>query len=98
MVSGCFFPPGHFPVIRSVLKGCDLEAAVADYTRTIEIDAKYPRVHAYRGEVYALMGKDQQALDDFNRELEENPLDIYTFAMRAMVLENMKGDPGPGLA
>jgi len=42
-----------------------LEAAAADFTRTLELDRRHPRTNTQRGKCFQLLGRSEEALKDF---------------------------------
>ncbi|MEK8144323.1 tetratricopeptide repeat protein [Streptomyces sp. M10(2022)] len=58
------------------------EEALADYTRSIEIDALYIWAIGSRGETYQAMGRYEEALADYNRAVEIHPQYEWAIASR----------------
>lgn len=51
----------------------DLDRAIPDYTRVIEVDPAYSPAYYHRGIAYARRGQFDQAIADFTKALEINP-------------------------
>ena len=44
----------------------DFESAAADYSAAIEVDPNYVKAYSNRGYVYVLLGREEDAIYDFN--------------------------------
>src|SRR5690242_15427153 len=63
----------------------ELENALADYTRTIELAPKYADAYIGRGNVQARKGGLDDALADYNHAIEINPQSTLAYINRARV-------------
>ena len=69
------------------------DQAIADYTKSIEIDPKHPNIHyAYnnRGLAYMHKGQDDQAIADYNFAIELNPKYAEAYLNRGLAYESIK--------
>lgn len=69
----------------------DLDAALADYTKAIEMNGSAIGALLGRGSVYQEKSSDTQALADFTKAIEVNPKNAFGYARRGEVYEK-KGD------
>lgn len=51
----------------------DLDGAIADNTRAIELDPKYARAYVLRGNAYGTKGDKPKAIVDYTRAIELDP-------------------------
>jgi len=58
--------------VTSYKKG-QLDQAISDYTKALEINPKYAEAYYNRGNVYSDKGQYDQAISDFTKALEINP-------------------------
>lgn len=63
----------------------ELEQAIIDFDRAIELDPEYARAYASRGSAYRKLEKYEQAMGDYNRALEINPNYAWAYYGRAEV-------------
>lgn len=73
------------------------DAAVADYTKAIELRPRFAEAYCGRGEVYLTQGKFDEALRDFNEAIAANELFARAYHCRG-VLRHQMGDPAAALA
>src|SRR5207247_2536280 len=59
------------------------DAAIADFTRVIQLDAKYSNAYYRRAQAYIKKGDYDQAISDYNKLLEMGPNDLYPYKSRA---------------
>jgi tetratricopeptide (TPR) repeat protein len=52
---------------------CEVDRAIADLNKTIEIDPNYAPGYNNRGEVYRLMGDRKRAIADYRKALQIDP-------------------------
>jgi lipoprotein NlpI len=78
------------------LKG-DLNGAIADYNRAIELDPKYTGAYTGRGNVKQRKGDFNGAIADHNRAIELNPKFALAYNNRGYV-KQLKSDLGGALA
>ena len=69
----------------------DLEAAIGDYTRAIELDPKYAAAYSNRGNAKQAKGDLDGAIADCDRAIELNPKDAIAHKNRG-VAKKAKGD------
>jgi tetratricopeptide (TPR) repeat protein len=69
----------------------EADAALADYSRAIELDPKLPRVFNDRGSLYGGKGEFDLAIKDFDRVIELDPSNAPAFNNRGLTYKN-KGD------
>ena len=58
----------HFSQGVANYEAGDLEQAIKDYTKAIELDSTYTLAYNYRGSVYYDLGNIEQAITDYNKE------------------------------
>ena len=75
----------------------DMDKAIADYTRALELDNSRGYIFVRRGNAYLDKGDLQNALLDFNRALDLDPEDTYSLYWRAQIYVEM-GDVDAALA
>ncbi len=63
-----------------------LEAALADYNRALELDPENARIMANRAEVYYDLGDDEACIADAESAMDLNPDDPSPFALRGRAL------------
>ena len=68
----------------------DLDGAIADYDRAIQLDPKDAAIYNNRGLAKQAKGDFNAAIADFNRAIELNPKDAVAYSNRG----NTKGDKG----
>jgi len=68
-----------------------LDAAIADYSKTLEINPRAARAYSNRATVYLKKGDLEQALSDCNKALEINPRKADAYSNRGVVYQR-KGD------
>ncbi len=68
----------------------DLDGAITDYNRTIELDPKYAIAYLNCGNAKDDKGDLDGAIADYNRGLQLNPRDSKAFSYRADVYFNKK--------
>lgn len=61
----------------------DLEAAVADFTKAIELDARFPEAYFNRGVIYLLQKEKEKAAEDFSRAGELGLYKAYNLLKQA---------------
>jgi len=69
----------------------DLTAALADYTRALELNPRNAAACSQRGEIEAFQGDEAGARADFTRALELDPGSTETYSRRG-VLREIRGD------
>lgn len=72
----------------------DLEGALSDFNKAIEIDANYDQTYYNRGVVLAKMGDKKKALEDFNRAIELNPKHHQAYSNRGATKFELKNPQG----
>ncbi len=72
--------------------------AIADYTKSIELNPKYPQAYNNRAFTYMRMQENDKALTDLNRALEINPNYINALMNRGDVYRDRKGDKEAAIA
>jgi len=71
-------------------KSIKREAAIADYTKALEIDPNYMRVYRARSSLYMWEEKYNLALADINLEIEKSSVSSpYSYWLRGEILEKM---------
>ncbi len=65
------------------------EEAIADYTKSLEINPNYTEAYINRGSSRAFLGQLELALEDFNRAIELNRDDARAYNNRANVLRRL---------
>jgi tetratricopeptide (TPR) repeat protein len=63
----------------------DLEAAIADFSKAIDLDPKAAAAYNNRGTAYADKGNFSAALADFFRAIELNPKNAAAYYLRGLV-------------
>ncbi|MBN1190690.1 MAG: tetratricopeptide repeat protein [Dehalococcoidales bacterium] len=66
------------------------DAAIADYSKAIELDPSRGIAYSNRGAAYSAKGENEQALDDHNHAIELDPNYSLGYYNRAMVYHLMK--------
>lgn len=69
------------------------DQAISDFSKAIEIDARYSKAYNNRGIVYRLKGQYDRAILDFNKAIEINPMDAEAYNNLAWLLATAKA-PG----
>ena len=69
----------------------DLDGAIADYSRCIELDPKNASVYFNRGNAKGAKGDLDGAIADYNRTLELDPKNVYAYNNRGLTKQS-KGD------
>ncbi len=69
----------------------DLDGAIADYSRCIELDPKNASVYFNRGNAKGAKGDLDGAIADYNRTLELDPKNVYAYNNRGLAKDD-KGD------
>jgi tetratricopeptide (TPR) repeat protein len=69
----------------------DMDGAIADYDKAIELDPKAPRVYDYRGFAKRTKGDLDGAIADYNKAIELDPQDANGYHNRAFA-KQAKGD------
>lgn len=75
----------------------ELELALEDYAKAIELNPKDTASYFNRGRVYANQKSFDLALMDFNKSIELNPKDVFAYTNRAAVYEK-KGETDKAVA
>lgn len=75
----------------------NLDGALADYNKAIELDPKAPHVYDFRGFARRLKGDLDGAIADYNRAIELDPQDADGFHNRAFT-KQAKGDVDGAMA
>ena len=75
----------------------DLDGAIADYTRAIELDPSYARAYNNRGIVEAAMGVLDAAIADYNHAIVLDPSYAKAFNNRG-IAEAARGNPDAAIA
>ena len=63
----------------------DLDGALADFNKAIELNPKYPNPYDGRGNVESIKSDWNGALTDFNKAIELDPNDVYAYNERGLV-------------
>jgi len=71
-----------------------VEQALANCRKALEIDARLPAVHVTLGNLHAKLGKNNLALQEFQKVLDINPRDADALIGMAGVSEHMGDVPG----
>ena len=71
------------------LKMGNVENAIADFNRTIEIDSNHSKAYHLRGLAREMAGDDGEALEDFNKAIHIDPEYGAAFYSRATLLTKM---------
>lgn len=66
------------------LKG-QLELAIADYTKAIELNPQDAEAHGYRGDAYLEKGQHDQAIRDYTKAIQLNPKYAMVYYKRGFV-------------
>ena len=82
---------------EAALKEPDHDRAIADYSRTIELNPGYSVAFASRGRAYASIGDFDHAILDYDEAIRLNPKSAYAFLHRGIAYDE-KGDHGRALA
>ncbi len=69
------------------------DRAISDFSKAIEIDARYSKAYNNRGIIYRLEGQYDRAISDFKKAIEINPLDAEAYNNLAWLLATAKA-PG----
>jgi len=75
----------------------ELDQAVADYTRALQIESRYVLAYYSRGNAYAKRGRYEEAIADYDALLAINPLYPHAYVRKGRVCENL-GRPEETLA
>ncbi|KKP52824.1 MAG: Tetratricopeptide TPR_2 repeat-containing protein [candidate division TM6 bacterium GW2011_GWF2_33_332] len=65
----------------------DLNGAMECFTKSIELNPKNPGVFNNRGITYGMMGKNKEALDDFNMALKLDPKNVDAMKNKQMIIK-----------
>ena len=81
----------HIHVLRGVFKfgQGDLQGALSDYARAIELNPQDAAAYNNRGNVYGSMGRHEEALSDYARAIELNPQNAAVYNNRGNVYAHM---------
>ena len=74
----------------SKVKSGQTKAAIADFTKALEMDPTHPMAYGSRGYAYAIIGRYKQAIQDFTKEIELSP-NAVLFFHRAEARRLMRG-------
>ncbi len=66
------------------------DQAISDFSKAIEIDARYNKAYNNRGIVYRLKGQYDRAILDFKKAIDINPLDAEAYNNLAWLLATAK--------
>lgn len=66
------------------------DAALHDFTISIELEPTYAWAFSHRGETYRLIKKYEAAIEDFNQAIELDPKDAWAFNIRGLTYQTMK--------
>ena len=72
-------------------KAGDLDGAIADYTKAIEIEPRFPGAHLGRGNARQAKGDLDGAIADYTKGIELNPRDAGAYTNRGLA-KRRKGD------
>ena len=67
----------------------DLQGAIADCNKAIEVDPKDARAYRYRGHAKEDLGDLQGAIADYNKAIEVDPKDAYGYLWRGNAKEDL---------
>ena len=68
----------------------ELDAAISDFTKAIEMNPGFAMAHFYRGRAYLGKRELDQAISDLNKVIEIDPKFAVAYTERAMVYYNKK--------
>ena len=71
-------PSGYIERYRIFIKKTQFEQAEDELNKVYEIYPKYPNIHYYRGLLYGVEGNHKVAVEEFNKELQNNPQSVPT--------------------
>ena len=76
------FPRGYLERAHAYRLADQLEKAIPDYSKSIELDPDDLQKYNYRGVAYSKLGRFKLALDDFNHAMSLNPDDHEAYVNR----------------
>jgi tetratricopeptide (TPR) repeat protein len=68
----------------------DYQAAIADYTKAIEINPNITEPYIYRGSLYSKLNEYQAAIADYTKVIEINPNDAEAYFNRGIAYYDLK--------
>ncbi len=66
----------------------NLDKALADYNKALDINRKLLEGYKKRGMLYVLLDKRDKAIEDFTKAISLNPDDALVYALRGRMYEN----------
>ncbi len=100
-LSGCGgggAPDEHMAKGQRLLADGKKEAAIAEFTKAIEIDPECVKAYLNRAMCYNETGQPREAVADFSKAIELNPTDAYPYDQRAILYRNVLNEPAKAAA
>jgi tetratricopeptide (TPR) repeat protein len=82
-------PEAHFGSGLLFIAVGDIDAAMTNYTRAIELDPDYALAYNNRGDVHNRLGEYQQAIEDYSHAIELDPDHEFAYYSRGVAYGNL---------
>lgn len=69
-------PTGYIERYKNFIRKREYDHAIAELEKVYAVYPKYPELHYFKGVLYGLMGNAKISIDEFQAELQHNPLNI----------------------
>lgn len=99
-VAGCGrqSPDEHMKAGEKLLASGKKEAAIAEFTKAIEVDPECLKAYLNRAMCYNETGQPKKAVADFSKAIELNPTDAYPYDQRALLYRTALNEPSKAAA
>lgn len=91
-------PDEHMKAGEKLLASGKKEAAIAEFTKAIEVDPECLKAYLNRAMCYNETGQPKKAVADFSKAIELDPNDAYPYDQRAILYRTTLNEPSKAAA